>query len=294
MKKNILVTGASGNVGYSVIRFLSLISPGNQIIVGIRDLQKAKAVLSDFPDLEYTHLDFEDPSTCHNALENIDIVFLLRPPHISDVQQYIAPFIKEMNERNIKEIVFLSVQGAEKTRMIPHSRIEKLILDHNMDHIFIRPSYFMQNLLTTLINDVKERQNIVLPAGKTTFNWVDAENVGEVAAILLNDFSRYKNQTYEVTGYENKNFYEVARQLSEVTKRTIKYTNMNPVSFFKYRKKEGMKKEKILVLIMLHFFPRFQKQPAISSFYEHLTGKKPTKLQEFIEREKTNLIPDIP
>jgi len=42
----------------------------------------------------------------------------------------------------------------------------------------------------------------------------------------------------------------------------------------------------ILVMILLHFLPRFQKEPGISDFYERLTGKKPTDLKTFIEREK--------
>ncbi len=39
-------------------------------------------------------------------------------------------------------------------------------------------------------------------------------------------------------------------------------------------------------MILLHLLPRFQKEPIISDFYEKLTGKKPTTLKEFIEREK--------
>jgi hypothetical protein len=35
--------------------------------------------------------------------------------------------------------------------------------------------------------------------------------------------------------------------------------------------------------------PRFQKEPKISDFYERLTGKKPTDLKTFIEREKKQL-----
>jgi hypothetical protein len=40
-------------------------------------------------------------------------------------------------------------------------------------------------------------------------------------------------------------------------------------------------------MLLLHFLPRFQKEPNISDFYESLTGKKPTTLQEFIAREFT-------
>jgi len=42
----------------------------------------------------------------------------------------------------------------------------------------------------------------------------------------------------------------------------------------------------IIVMILLHFLPRFQKEPQISDFYEKLTRKKPTDLKTFVIREK--------
>ena len=290
MQRRILVTGASGNVGKAVINYLSLIAADSKIIVGTRNIQKTKELFANFPDLEYVHLDFEEPSTFQKALSGVDTVFLLRPPHISNVQKYIAPFIEEISSEDVNEILFLSVQGAEKSKIIPHSRIEKLILEHNIPYIFLRPSYFMQNLTTTLLDDIRVHQNIVLPAGKARFNWVDADNVGEMAAVLINDFNRYKNNIHEITGYENKSFDEVVDQISVVTGNNITYTSMNPIQYFRFKKKKGMKKEKILVMIMLHFFSRFQKSPSISTFYEHLTGKRPTTLKDFIIREKSLFI----
>lgn len=287
MQKRILVTGATGNVGKAVISYLSLIAADCKIIAGTRNIQKSKELFADFPGLEYVHLDFEDQTTFRKALSGVDMVFLLRPPHISNVQKFISPFLEELKEKNILDILFLSVKGADKSRIIPHAKIEKLILEYNLNYIFLRPSYFMQNLTTTLLEDIRERRHIILPAGKAKFNWVDTDNVGEMAAILLQDFDRYANNIYEITGYENKSFDEVAVEISEVTGNIIAYTSMNPVQFFRYKKKEGMKKEKILVMVMLHFFPRFQKEPRISTFYEHLTGKQPTTLKEFIKREES-------
>jgi hypothetical protein len=42
----------------------------------------------------------------------------------------------------------------------------------------------------------------------------------------------------------------------------------------------------IVVMILLHLLPRFQKEPTISGFYQQLTGKTPTSLKSFIQREK--------
>ncbi|MBU2951707.1 NmrA family NAD(P)-binding protein [Tamlana agarivorans] len=284
--KNILITGATGNVGFEVIRFLTKINSSNHIIAGVRSLSKAKNVFKEFSNIAFTHFDFEDVNTFDDALNGIDSVFLLRPPHISDIETYFKPLILKIKEKHVNQIVFLSVQGVEKSKVIPHYKIEQLILDHGLDYSFLRPSYFMQNLTTTLINDIKTKREIILPAGEAKFNWIDVQNIAEVAAIILDKFDVFKNQAIELTGLENKNFANVTNLINNIIAEPISYKNVNPIKFYRIKKREGMVSGMIIVMVLLHFLPRFQKEPKISDFYERLTGKKPTDLKTFITRER--------
>lgn len=283
---NILITGATGNIGFEVIRFLYKNGTSHRIIAGVRNIEKAKNVFEQYPKLEYVHFDFEDSGTFANALTDIDKIFLLRPPHISDVDKFFKPLIAKIKESHINEIVFLSVQGAEKSKVIPHNKIERLIVENGLDYIFMRPSYFMQNLTTTLIDDIRNKREIILPAGNAKFNWIDIENIGELGAILLVKFADFKNQAYEITGMENKNFAEVTSLINRAIENQIRFTNVSPFAFYSIKKKEGMAAGKIIVMILLHFLPRFQKEPKISDFYERLTGHTPTDLVTFIARVK--------
>lgn len=283
----ILITGATGNIGIEVINFLHKIDTSNRIRVGVRAIETAKNVFKDYTNLDYVRFDFEDFNTFDEALTGIDRIFLLRPPQISDVDRYFRPLIASIKKNNIKEIVFLSVQGAEKSKVIPHNKIERLIHVSGIDHIFLRPSYFMQNLTTTLISDMRSKREIILPAGKAKFNWVDIENIGEAAAILLERFDEFENHAYEITGPENENFETVSALINNSIVNPIRYRNVNPLRFYSIKKRDGMPKGLMIVMILLHFLPRFQKEPRISDFYERLTGKKPTDLKTFIEREKT-------
>ena len=284
--KNILITGATGNIGFEVIRFLYKHDPSNRVVAGVRNTGKAKNVFKDYPKLDYVHFDFEDFDTFDSALTGIDQVFLLRPPHISDVDKYFKPLISELKAHNMKEVVFLSVQGAEKSKVIPHNKIERLIEESGLDHIFLRPSYFMQNLTTTLIQDIKTKREIVLPAGRAKFNWVDIENIGEAGAILLDRFEAYKNHAFEITGSENESFDKVTSLINKAIEEPVYYRSVNPLKFYRIKRREGLSGGMIIVMILLHFLPRFQKEPEISDFYERLTGQKPTDLKTFIEREK--------
>ena len=284
--KRILITGATGNVGFEVIRFLEKNGTPNTIIAGVRSIERAKKLFEDFPKIDLVNFDFEQPETFDNALKGIDTIFLLRPPHISDIEKYVRPLIQKIKEHNVNEVVFLSVQGAEKSTVIPHNKIERLIQEYKLDYVFLRPAYFMQNLTTTLLEDIKTKRQIILPSGKAKFNWIDIENIAEAASVLLNRFSDYRNQAIELTGNENLDFFKVVDLLNASIKRPIRFSSVSPFEFYKIKKKEGMIKGMIIVMIMLHFLPRFQKKPVISDYYEKITGKKPTSLSEFIEREK--------
>ena len=283
--KRILITGATGNIGSQVIRFLYNTDTENILIAGVRDMDKARQKFKNYPSLAFTEFDFDKPDTFNGALEKIDSIFLLRPPHISDIDKYFKPLINKIKEKGIREVMFLSVQGVEKSGVIPHNKIEKLIKEHQLNYIFLRPSYFMQNLTTTLIDDIRTKRKIILPAGNAKFNWVDIENIGEIASRLLNEFDNYKNQAIEITGYENKNFHEVTSLINECVANKIEYISPNPFRYYNIKKHDGLARGMIFVMIMLHCLPRFQKEPKISDFYEKLTGKKPTSLKDFVKRE---------
>lgn len=283
--KKILITGATGNVGLEVIKSLLNTQTPNTIIAGVRNIDRAKITLKDYQAIQYVRFDFENPSTFDAALDGIDTVFLLRPPHISDVDKYFKPLVESIKKQNISEVIFLSVQGADKSKVIPHNKIERLISDSGLNFIFLRPSYFMQNLTTTLINDIQERREIVLPSGKAKFNWIDIQNIGEVAAKLINNFQTYSNRAYDLTGLENENFAKVTSLINKAIKSPISYKSVNPISFYQIKKRQGFSGGLIIVMILLHFLPRFQKEPEISDFYQRVTGKKPTSLKDFINRE---------
>lgn len=287
--KRILVTGATGNIGLEVIHYLSELKTDSGIYAAVRNVEKAKKTFENFPNLHYRQFDFDDKSTYSEVFDSIDILFLLRPPQISEVEKVFRPLLISAGENGINQIVFLSVQGAEKSKVIPHNKIERLIHELQFDYIFVRPSYFMQNLTTTLLPEIINTKTITLPSGNAKFNWIDVKNIGEVCANLLAQFEKFQNQAYEITGTENKNFEEVANLMTETIGERIRFKSINPISFYFRKKTEGIKSGFAIVMTILHFLPRLQDEPEISDNYQKLTGKVPTTLQEFIEREKEKI-----
>lgn len=287
MRRKILITGASGNIGKELIHHLyQQAQLSFQILAGVRNITNLHDGLSTYKNLQYVPFDFTNSDSFDQALEGVETVFLLRPPAIADIKQFFVPLIKAFEKNAIKRVLFLSVQGADKIKMIPHYKIEQLLLKSNLEYIFLRPSYFMQNLSTTLRQDIVEENQIFLPAGKALFNWVDATNIGEAAAVLLCNFEQYKNQGFDLTGNELLNFETVVDLLNKELNKNIQYVSPNLFRFFIKKKKQGQPTAMIFVLIMLHFLPRFSQPTALSDNYTKLTGKKPNQLVDFIHRER--------
>ena len=284
----ILITGATGNVGIEVLSALGRIAHHLVIYAGVRHSESGNERLARF-NIKMVNFDFTDSQTFAPALQNIDLLLLLRPPQISDVNKYFAPLIEAAKQTSVKHILFLSVQGVETSRFIPHHNIEKLIVESNIPYTFLRPAYFMQNFTTTLRNHLLKYQRIYLPAGRAKFTIVDLEDVGAVIAKVLINPQSHVNRCYELTNKETLTFTEMAEKISNGIGKQIQFVSPNPVRFFLAKRKENMPTMLILVMIMLHFFPRFRKTPNTTDCVETITGRKPTTFDNFVHKNSKQL-----
>ena len=284
----VLITGATGNVGTEVIKSLQNIDHQLEIYAGVRNLNEDRLKLSNYK-VNFSLFDFTDVETYKTALDRCEILFLLRPPQISEVEKYFTPIVDTCKKNGVKHIVFLSVQGVEKSKIIPHHKIEKLIVDSKISYTFLRPAYFMQNFTTTLHNDLVNKKRIYLPAGNSKFTLIDVRDIGAVSATILTNISEHINKSYELTCKVKLTFLEMARILSNILGIEIQYKSPNLISFFLTKRKEKTPTMFILVMIMLHYFPRFQKEPETTNWVEKITNRQPTTFEQFINDNKKAL-----
>ena len=285
----VLITGATGNVGTEVIKSLHNIHHQLDLYAGVRD-PTSEDNKSGSLKIKFIQFDFTDSTTYETALDGCGILFLLRPPQISEVAKYFVPIIDTCKAKGVQHIVFLSVQGVEQSKIIPHHKIEKLIVDSKIAYTFLRPAYFMQNFTTTLHDDLVNKKRVYLPAGNVKFTLVDVRDIGLVAAWVLANTAQHSNKSYELTCKDKLSFPEMAKKLSDILQTQIQYVSPNLVSFFVTKRRAGTPTMLILVMIMLHYLPRFQKEPEITNWIEQITGKQPITFEQFITDNKKALI----
>ncbi|MGO1470655.1 MAG: SDR family NAD(P)-dependent oxidoreductase, partial [Tissierella sp.] len=244
-----LVTGASGNIGRYVVE--ELLALGKNVKVAVRNIEKAKKIFKNKKEIELVKFDFLDKNTFENALQGVKGIFLVRPPKLADPEKDILPFLEIVEEIKIEKIVFISLLGVEKNPIVPHRKIEDMIKDLKIPYVFLRPSFFMQNLNTNHRDEIKNRDELYIPAGKSKTSFIDTRDIGRAAAITLID-EKYRNTAITLTGKRAIDYYQVSKTLSEVLNRKIEYKNPSLLKFRKERIKINTPKEFANVMTLLY------------------------------------------
>lgn len=277
----LLITGATGNVGIEVLNALHQTKHALTVYAGVRNIKTDKLKLAAY-NCQFVAFDFAKPESYAAALNACSLVFLVRPPELADVETYFKPFIEACKNEKVQHIIFLSVQGVERNKFIPHYKIEQLIAGSQLNYTFLRPAYFMQNFTTTLQNDLVQYNRIYLPAGNAKFTLIDVRDIGKVAAAIVLNPSQHVNISYDLTTSKTLTFGEIASEFSTVLGRYIEFTSPTLLKFFITKKRENTPTIFILIMIMLHYLPRFQQAAPITTCVADLTGEKPLSLKQFI------------
>ena len=278
----ILVTGSTGNVGALVVA--ELLARGADVRAAVRPGGRGTVAAPTVV------LDFEDPSTFSAALAGVGKVFLLRPPRMSDAR-LMRPFIDAMAAAGTEQVVFLSVQGAGTNPFVPHHGIERYLRRSGVGWTLLRPSFFMQNLSTTHVADICQRDEVFVPAGGGRTNFIDVADIAEAAAVVLTE-SGHLGRAYELTGSQALTYDEIAATLSHACGRTIEYARPSRKEFAARMKAAGHDAEFVSVMGAIYLIARLGMAAGTTGELERLIGRPPTTFAQFAEREAACFAPE--
>lgn len=272
----VLVTGATGHVGRAVAQ--RLLEAGQPVIAAVRE-----PAASTVPaGVEARTFDFSwEPSRVEAALDGVDRVFLMRPPAIADVQTYLFPFIDACLRRNVRQIVFLSLQGVQGNRSTPHHAVEQYLRTSGTPFTNLRPNFFMQNLSTTYADEIRERGEIVVPAGRALTAFIDARDIGRVAATVFTS-PGHERRSYTLSGEQSLTYASVARIMSEELGRPIRYTRPSESRYLELLAAKGHPQDYLDVQKMIYRVVRLNVSALPNSAVRKLTGSPATTFRQFV------------
>ena len=274
----IMITGALGNVGGYAAEYS--IKANAEVTVADINVDALKAKYGNSTKAVY--FDFTKPETFEDALDGVDRVFIMRPPHLGKPED-LQPFVDALKGRNIKLVSFLSLIGVEHNPFPPHGKIEKYIKAAGLPYCFIRPNFFMQNISGVHAFEIKHFDRIVVPVRRAVTGFIDAEDIGELVAKVLSEPEKHQNAAYPVTGPEAIDYWRVAEILSKHLGRKITYANPSPSLAKQYWiEVRGLDQEYSTVMGMLYMITRMGNAKAVTNVFEEIMGKKPKSFEQFV------------
>ncbi|WP_112270404.1 NmrA family NAD(P)-binding protein [Lentzea terrae] len=197
----ILITGATGQLGNAVVRYV-LDRTDEQVIVSVRDPQKF-----DVAGVEVRQGDFDQPETLD--FRGADKLLIVSSgAHDSDVRiQQHANAIAKAKEHGVGHIFYTSIVDADTSPAavaVVHKAAEEAVRATGITFTFLRNSMYHENYLDALAGDVvavSTKDGRVASAARDDF---------ALAAAVALTTEGHENQTYELTGSTSWSFPEVA------------------------------------------------------------------------------------
>ncbi|WP_062070249.1 SDR family oxidoreductase [Demequina sediminicola] len=273
----VFVTGPTGTVGLPTVT--NLLERGQEVVAGVRSLDDA-AVLPE--GVEVRLFEFGSPDAdLDAAMEGCDRMFLMRPPPIEDVQTYLFPTIDAAKRARMKQVAFLSLQGVQGNRSTPHHAVEAYLRKVKAPYTMLRPNFFMQNLETAYVTSIRERGEIFVPAGRSRTAFIDARDIGRVAAAVLAEPGHVR-KAYTLSGEQSLTYAKVAEIMSAQLGRPIVYNRPSEESYLHDLRRQGYPEDYIAVQKMIHRVVRMNVSAFPNRKIRKLTGSPATTMAEYV------------
>lgn len=279
---NILITGATGNIGTTLAKQLS--AQGIPFRAMVRTTDDQARALHALPGAEAVIGDFNNPDSVARALQGIEKAFLLTNSS-EQAEKLQSDFVDVARHAGVQHIVKLSQLHAAPQSPVRflryHAAVEQKIRESGIDYTFLRPNLFMQGLLG-FRDPIIQQGKFFATAGEAPISLVDIRDIAEIAAIALST-PGHAGKIYDITGPESLTHRELATKLSIVLGRTISYVNVLPDQLLQALLQVGFPLWQAEGLIEDYAHYARGEAAAISPAVQQLTGHAPRSFDHFIQ-----------
>jgi uncharacterized protein YbjT (DUF2867 family) len=222
----ILITGGTGTSGGEIAQQLA--ATGTRFRAMARNPQKAGSLQK--PGIEVVAGDLSHPESLKAALAGVDRLLMLSPPtpHQVEMETNLLNAARTAGVRHIVKFSAMTADANSPSRFPrAHGQVERLIQSSGLAWTFLRPTFFMQNLLG--LAGMIRQGTIYQPAADARAAFVDTQDIAAVAVQALTG-QGHEAKAYEITGPQLLSYHDVARIVSQVTGHPVRYQDIPPAA----------------------------------------------------------------
>ena len=216
----ILITGASGKTGRTLIKALSKVESVCAYVRGKDHAPVLKALGAE----KVIVGDLLDESAVRSAMHGVSKVYHICPnmhPYELGIGQLV---IGEARKADVEHFVYHSVLHPQTEKMQHHwdkMRVEEMIFESGIPFTNLQPAPYMQNLLAYWRSVVEYGILRVPYSVDAKFSFIDIEDLAEAAKIVLTE-TGHKNAIYELAGTAPTSHVDVAFAFKKVLGMEVK------------------------------------------------------------------------
>ena len=231
-----LITGATGNLGEKVTRWLRTMTPEKNIRVGIHNLKKT----NKFSDLavEKVKLDYFDINTLKKAVAGVDLVIYI-PSITYNLQKRITEFenVLQVVKEAKSKLIFVSFFADQENNpfvMSPfYAYVPRRLASSGIEYSIVKNSLYADPLVPYLEELIK-RKNIIYPVGAEPLSFITRnDSAHAIACLAMQPVMRDQGQTYLLSMDKNYNMVELSYIMSRITDHKIGYAPVTTDEFAK-------------------------------------------------------------
>ena len=275
----ILVTGATGRVGYHVLEALA------DARADVTAMVRVDAKAADLPGTpQHVVASFDDPPSAE-ILRGFDQVFLLSPA-IEEQAELETVFIDALvaagHGPHVVKIAAdgFADPGCDVRFMLSHRQVAAHLDATGLPVTYLASALYMEDLLATA-DTVREAGEVSVPAGHGRVGFVAASDVAAVAARVLTS-PDHAGATYVVTGPEA----DVAARVSAVFAREVDYTDQAPERARELMLASGVSPWRADGNLELFDWIRQGGADNVTATVREVTGADPQPVQDWLEESR--------
>lgn len=294
MSKTLLVTGASGQLGRSVISHLldTFKVPAARIIATTR----TPANLADLAARGVTvrAADFDDPASLAEAFQGADRVLIISTNELAIQgkrrEQQLAA-VAAAKQAGVAHLLYTSMPNTEPGSPVlfapDHYDTEQAIKASGIPHTIFRNGWYDENLFMAMPQILASGQWYT-SAGDGAISYGARDDLAAaIAAGLASDTSA--STTYTLTGPKAYTTAEVAALVTEVTGKPIQVIQLSDEALTEGMKSAGLPEPIARLLVSFDAATRVGGLGMVTDSVEKLSGRKSLPLKQFLETNRAAL-----
>lgn len=291
-KPKLLISGAAGNTGRTIVENLLEMKEKIEIVGGIyaEEASHQEAVLEKY-EIPTVQLDGLKPESIDAAIQNVHTLVLIPVGHENRVKIG-RNFIQSAVNNHVENVILISTFGADNKDYYFAKQFREIEESLEASSIpcwcIVRPTYYSENLL--ILSPMFREGTLKLDIGTGKFASVTVEDVGEIVKRIVWDLKANHKKVFELTGPSALNGEEMAEIASKALDHPVKFEDVSDDETKKFLKEHHVKEDTARGLIEFYRLVRENRLNVVCTRdFENICHRPPKDLLTFFQKHRDSL-----